>query len=495
MQKFLGSRSAKAAILASGNFLSMCANILIAAVLTRLFLKAEYATYQQTFIAFNFVVPLLTLGIPMALYFYMPQRTGAARSVLLENLIILSIGAVGFAVFIFFGGNQLLAWQFKNPELAGTLLLLVPYGFFELYSRSVGPCLMANDKVPQVAIFNVITRLVLLVFSVTAALIFGTTRAVIIAAVLASGFRMGIGMFLMLAATRDTAWRPTQTGVMQQLKYGVPLGIAGVFGTLTLTLDKFIVASICDIEDFAVYTVGAFELPVIGIVTGSVTAVLLTDLSVLFAEQRLSEATQLWGRAALKCSLLLLPLMVGMFVIAPDVITLLFSEKYADSVLPFRMYLLLLPIRIANYGSMIMAAGQSRLILLRALIAFILNAGLSILLTYYLGYVGAISATVVVMYLWSVPFNLIAISRLWGTTTAELLPWKKLASVLLISIATTPVLLANDFLSISSKLLLFSILVPIYAILVSALFVYSGLITKEFPALVVANIKKYISPN
>ena len=78
------------------------------------------------------------------------------------------------------------------------------------------------------------------------------------------------------------------------------------------------------------------EVPLIGIVTGSVTAVLLPDITRLFQEGRKAEALAIWQRSAMKTSLILIPAMWLLFFLAPEVMTVLFSSKYAESALPFR---------------------------------------------------------------------------------------------------------------------------------------------------------------
>lgn len=492
MSSVLKSRAVKAAVLALGQFTAMCTAILIGAVLTRVFSETQYAVYQKTFLAFNIVVPLLTFGIPLALYYFIPRRKDASRAVVTENLLILSAGAIGFSLFILLGGNEVMARQFQNPALASSLMWLVPFAFFELYSRSVGPCLMAHDQAHLVAIYNVVTRLFVMILGISAAFLFATTTAVIVAMVIAAGIRLLIGFALMWQATRGTRGAPTMSGVTEQLRYGIPLGIAGVFGTLTLTMDKFIVASLCSNVDFAIYAVGAFEIPLVGIITGSVTAVLLADLSTMFTENKKGEAVGMWGRAAEKVAMLLFPVMVGLFVIAPEVITLLFSEKYAKSVLPFRLYLLLVPMRIVNYGSMIMSAGRSKLILLRAAVAFALNIVLSIVLTRSLGYVGAIIATILVSYLWSVPFNLIVISRLWSTPVSRLLPWGRLAATLGLAVAACPVLLIDHLTGTSSRWLVLGVLSPLYAGLMCAALIQAGLLPHSFPRMLFRKIRQRI---
>lgn len=478
---FKRSRKFKALILASGKVIEQLVNVAIAAVLTRVFLKSEYATYRQTFLAFDMVAPLLTLGIPFALYYFMPKRKKASRAVIVENLLILLVSGLLFSSFLIIGGDRFLAWRFSNPGLRETLLYIVPFAIFELMSRTVAPCLISKDRPLTAAIFNISTRCALFFLGTGAALLFQTTTSVVIAAVLVSALRFVVGMVLVWSVTAQTDSSPNWSGVKSQLKYGVPLGVAGAFGTLTMSLDKFVVASMCDAEAFAVYTVGAFELPFTALLTSSITAVLLADLSSFHLQGKFAKGVDLWGRSAVKCSMIVLPMMAALFVLAPLLIEIVFSEKYADSVVPFRIYLLLIPIRIVNYGSMIMSAGASKLILIWTIVAFLLNLISSVVLTNFLGANGAAIATVAVTYLFVVPFNLIAISYLWKISPKRVLPWQQLGLVFAITGTGSLLFLISQTFGVGGEKIGSLFLLPLFGVAVIALFAITGLMKRHFP--------------
>ncbi len=46
-----------------------------------------------------------------------------------------------------------------------------------------------------------------------------------------------------------------------QLRYGAPLGMAMIFGMVSLTLDKILVAGICSDAEFATCVNGADQIP------------------------------------------------------------------------------------------------------------------------------------------------------------------------------------------------------------------------------------------
>src|SRR5205814_625435 len=96
----------------------------------------------------------------------------------------------------------------------------------------------------------------------------------------------------------------------KQVRFSVPLGLATLIGTVSLSLDQVLVAAACAPAAFAVYVNGAMEIPLIGMVTGSVTPVLMVDYARLYREGRLSEIIALIHRAMVKCALILFPAMV-----------------------------------------------------------------------------------------------------------------------------------------------------------------------------------------
>jgi O-antigen/teichoic acid export membrane protein len=216
----------------------------------------------------------------------------------------------------------------------------------------------------------------------------------------------------------------------EMLKYSVPLGVATMLGTMTLQLSSMIVSSMCMPEEFAVYSVGAIELPLIGIVTGSITTVILADMARLCQEGRKDEALRLFHTGALRSAAILLPATVFFWIAARPFIEGLYSARYSESVLPFRLYLLVLPIRIVTYGAALMALGKTKLVLFRSIFDFLFNGALCVILVALFGYLGGVLAMLVTLYSWTSVYNLHAIAKGFGVRFTEVLPLAKLARIL-----------------------------------------------------------------
>jgi O-antigen/teichoic acid export membrane protein len=68
------SRSGKVLALSIGSSLSMVASLIFGIVASRWLSKNDYATIRQTFLAYEFIAPVLMLGLPTALYFFFPKE-------------------------------------------------------------------------------------------------------------------------------------------------------------------------------------------------------------------------------------------------------------------------------------------------------------------------------------------------------------------------------------------------------------------------------------
>ncbi len=427
------SRTFKAAILGSGNILVKVTSLLALAILSRIFTKTEYAAYRQTLLAYFSIAPALMLGLPQALYYFIPRDREHGRRLVTSNLLLLTITGAIFTIAMWCGGNELLAKRWSNPDVARLLLIFSPYALLALPVVSIGACLAACDRIKQLAVFNVVSRVVAFGAVISLVWLFPTPAAAVTGQVVGAALIFLPAIFLMYRATSGTQWLATPDQMWQQAKYSIPLGLSSMLSTLSRNLDKLIVSSMCTPEEFAVYSNGAVELPVIATITSSVMAVLLPEFSRMFKEGQPGQIIGLWNRAMVKCALIIFPLMAFLMAMAREAMVVLFSQDYEASHIPFRIYLLLLPMRITTFGPIIMASGNSHLILISTAVSLALNLVLSIVLTYFIGYTGAVVATVTVGYVFGLPFALIVISRLCRCPLPQLLPYKQLGKIAIVS--------------------------------------------------------------
>jgi O-antigen/teichoic acid export membrane protein len=149
----------------------------------------------------------------------------------------------------------------------------------------------------------------------------------------------------------------------------------------------------------------------------------MPNMSRLCSEGKDQEALELFARAAAKASRIVMALFAFCFFFADEIIVLLFGENYQASAIPFRLYLLTLPLRMIHFQPALFAKSRNREILYGSILVLGVNALVSVPLLFWLGPNGAAWGTVAATYLAEVPFMLWRTSLAYGQTPARLLPW------------------------------------------------------------------------
>jgi O-antigen/teichoic acid export membrane protein len=488
------SRSAKVLVLSSGQALTSLVGVVSMAVLTRVFSKADYATYGQTMLAYTFAVPFVTLGLDRALYFFLPGEKDKPRTWLVENLLLLALAGGALSLFLLLGGNHLLARRLHNPDLASVVILLAPYPLFMLPASAMSACLMARNRTEQVAGFNVCSRVMMLIFVLLPVLFWQTPSAAIGGTVAGAMLMSSVAIVLMFRACPTGAWRPTWAGMKAQLWFAVPLGLATLAGTVSQTLDQALIAARCSREVFATYRVGLQEVPLVEMVTGAITAVVMVDYARYYRDNHIAGIVRLIHSAMMKSAMILLPAMVFLLCIAPDLMAFLFGAQYRESSLPFRVYLLLLPVRTITFGAVLQATGKSHHILVSAVLMLAVNAVLGWFAIGWIGPIGAVLASVAATYLACVPYMIGAIRATLGVSFRELFPWLALARLLATTIVPGIATLAVAVFLPGPPIVRLAAATVVYGGLLAAIMVWAGLIRiQEIIEMARAQVKARLS--
>jgi O-antigen/teichoic acid export membrane protein len=431
------SRGVKVIALSLGNGLAMLGSIAFGVIAARYLTKGEYATYRQTFLVYDFVSPLLLMGIPTGLYYLLPRAGDDRKGTVIDAVALLTAAGVLFALAALAGG-PLLAHQFDNPELTRTLPWLAAYAVFMLPVGAISAILVLAERVRELAIYTTLVSLITSLASITGVIASHHYELPVLAKVAAAGAAMPIGLVLMFRYFEGGYRPPSAASMKRMLRYSAPLGLAFMLGTITLKLDGIIVASLCTPEQFAIYVNGAMEIPLVGVIVGSITTVLFAEMANACAEGDKAKAIELFQSAAVQAGCILFPTLVYFALVAKPFILLLYSAEYSASVTPFLIYLAALPTRIVVYGAALMALGMSREVLIRSVFDLLFNALFCYAFVRLFGYNGAAVGLVVTLYCWTVPFNLHKIAHGYEVPQIRLLPWRDLTKVMAISLAAAP---------------------------------------------------------
>ncbi len=428
------TRTDKAAVVGLGRISESAARIIVAVVLSWALTKTVYGTYQQVWLVFFFCLPFLQSDLRGAVFYFWPKAGVEGRKELvLQNLFLhAASGLLFFAVL--FPAAPLFARAFHNESLVIPLRVFSLFPLLTLPSFTAEPVLLNAQRPVLVALAGFANRVIPFAICVIGLVAFRWSLTATFAAVV-------VGAALLLAVTtwvtlRQVAGFPFRwrwRGVIDQLKFAIPIGTSPIVAGFIRRFGQVVVAVYYDAAKYAVFFNGAFELPVFAILTLSATAVVLPEMSAHATAGRVDQMMAVWKRAVMKVAFFLLPATVFLFTYGPELILVLFSSKFRESIPIFLIMLFLLPTRIANFISPLAITKKSSAVVWGSLIALVSIVSLSFGLVHLLGLAGPAIASVLTRWIWTAYF-IVAIHRLLGVPYGKLLPWKYIGRVIAVSL-------------------------------------------------------------
>jgi O-antigen/teichoic acid export membrane protein len=150
----------------------------------------------------------------------------------------------------------------------------------------------------------------------------------------------------------------------------VPLGLSGLLLKLQTDAPHYFVAHAFGPTTYAIFAVGAFNLPLVGLLRESVGSVMLPRVSRLEQEQDNRAMVELVARVARKLALVYFPMYALLLVAGRELVVLLFTSQYAARWPIFAVYLTLVPVGVIVLDPITRAHADQRYFLLKLRLVF-----------------------------------------------------------------------------------------------------------------------------
>lgn len=403
-----------------------------AMLLSRFRTLEEYGTYSQILMVINLAVSLFTLGLPNSINYFVArtEETEERRHFLSNYYTLNTLLCVVMGVALLFL-TPCFETYFKNAYIRNLAYVFLIYPWARVVSSSIQNLLVVYHRTQLLIIFTILHSL-------------SNVLVVLLAIWMQWNFTLYMAIFIAVEALFALAvygiaynvsgrlrfsldWKLIRT----MLAFSIPIGLASVMGTLQIETDKLLIGYFFDTEQMAIYTNASKELPLSFFAT-SLTAVLLPKLTVELKNGNNEKAVRLWGDATIVSYIIICFFSIGLFTYAPDVVSLLYSEKYLPGVSVFRMYTLLSLLRCTYFGMILNATGKTKFIFYSSLLSLVLNIILNFLFYWLFGFVGPAIATVSVTVCTAV-FQLIATANELKISLRRVFPWKQLGIITLLN--------------------------------------------------------------
>ncbi|QLY39818.1 oligosaccharide flippase family protein [Hujiaoplasma nucleasis] len=426
----IGKDTAK---LSFSEIFTLTISMISAMLLSRFRTLEEYGTYSQILLITNLAMTLLMLGLPNSINYFLSRATNQfERDKFLSTYFVFST-ILGLLIgLILILSTNLIVEYFNNPMLKTFWFVLAFYPWSKLIISSVSKILIVYNSSNKLIIYKISNGIGLIFIIIIVQLLNLEFFYYMILFVFVELLFTFIVYLIVSKKIQKFHFSMEFAYLKMIFAYSVPIGLASLVGTINKQMDKLIVGRYFSVKEMAIFTNAAKELPVTFIAL-AFTSVGLPVIISFIHKNEVEKAILLWKKIIIISFLFLAYFTVGIFVFAPDVITLLYSDKYIDGVLVFRLYSLLLLMRFTYFGMILNALGKTKFILYSSIFTLVVNLILNIAFYRLFGFIGPAIATLVSVFLMQL-VQLIVTSKLTKINFSSLFPWKDMFIILVITI-------------------------------------------------------------
>ena len=460
-----------------GKIVSFVVRFSVPLILVRVFTQKDFGIYQQLLLAGNFFVPLLRMGMPQGMFFFYPNAKEKTWQLFSQNFYYsIIIGILFFPVFFFL--RDALVLLFKNQDFQNYAFLCYTYLVFFLISSMFETVLILERKSNYVFIYIFLGDTLRAILIILTAIFIRKVEFVFAMHVFYNAI-ISLGLFYYLKKSYEIKFlKDWDWGYFKkQVNYSFPLGMGDVLKSASDKINNVLLNLFLSASDFAKYKVANFRLPLINEFYASLGKVTRPQIATYYHNRENEKARILWHKQMSKFIIVTLPLVVFSFVMAEEIITFLYTDKYKESVNVFRVLLFVFLLQASSWGTITKGYNATKFILFSNIISMVagLFTGFFAIRSY--GLYGAAVAAVLTLAI-DVILQLLKSKSLLKLSYKTFLPWKTIFYSFFITIIASIPLIFISQLEIS-KLLRIIFSGVIFFPIVFILFCKSSLIEKN----------------
>ena len=391
-------------------------------LLSRFRTLGEYGTYSQMYLIAGILSPILMMGIPASLSYFLARASDDSekREVLSQNLISVTVlGIFTFSVIVL--SRNFLESYFSNPMLGSMIVIIALFPWSRTISDTMQHILVIYNKSAGFLFYKISHSLMIL-------------AAVVIAVSMKLDFTIYMTIFISVETvyavlvyiisarvSGGLKWYFSMPLMKKILAYSIPIGLSGAISSLNRHIDELVIGRFFSTEDLAVYVNSARELPLrlLGI---SIATAMVPRFILMVKENNMKGAVMLWKESIKLSYVFMCFFSTVLIVYAPEIISILYSAKYLPGVTVFRIYAIIMLMSVTHFYMVISSLGKTKYILYTTVGTILLNVVLSILFYRLLGFVGPAVATLISFLVFRFSQLIISV-KLSDIGFSEIMPW------------------------------------------------------------------------
>ena len=396
-KKLQWGTSGDAVLLMFIKLVTMALGLTVTRLLSQYLSYHDYGTYSQILLVVTTVASVTILGmVDGTNFFYCRETDPQKREGYVSTIFTLQCmvsAAAGCVVMLL---STPLCTHFDNPDVAKLLIFaaVLPLlqnliSMLQVLVVSVGKARMLAARNFLVSVLRLLVVLVVITYVRNVAVVLLMTVILDVGQIL---------IFWLMLRKNGCPMRLRAVNFRlfgEIFRYCAPMAVFTVISTLNRDLDKYLVGMVTDTETLAVYANASKVLP-FDIIMASFTTVLIPEITRRVAAGQKESTISLY-KAFLELTYIATGILCcAALAAAPQLMQLLYSEKYLSGLTVFILYILVDLLRFTNITLILCVAGKTRSLMFLSFGTLATNAVLNVVLYNWMGLPGPALATLLV---------------------------------------------------------------------------------------------------
>lgn len=344
-----------------GQLLTFAISFVTAPILARYFDKVEYGTYKQILYVYASLQGVFTMGLPMVFAYFIPKLNKGQQKTLVNKLtyVFVFIGFI-FSLTLYLS-SDLIAKLLNNQELSVGLKIFSPFPLFTLPAMGVEGIYTAIRRTKSIAIYHIFSKAMMFLCIVLPVTCFNTGyKEAIIGWGIASFLTFLIAMYMKKKPYVDVDAEKISNMYKDIFSYSLPLVGSFMAGFFITSADQFFVSRYFGTQEFAIFSNGCFNIPIIGMIAASCKSILLPLFSKAATNNKFDDILVTYSNSVNKSATLILPVILFCICFSTEIISVIFGEEYSVSGRYFRVFIIRDIFEIFPYFAVLMGLGYTK---------------------------------------------------------------------------------------------------------------------------------------
>ena len=416
-----GGLRRSAAMLALAGGVEFGLQLALPIILVRYLDETAFGEYRMLWLLANTVMAIAPAFMPQSLFYFLPRGAPHDRGMLIGNVLLYMGAAACVTAIVTSGANPWLheavriVFIHTHGMSAVFLALWVLASTLDVLPTAEGR--MAWQARAMIGMALARTALLALAALATANIVWVGVAMVCVATI-----KVGLLIFYVFPLMRAGQIGWDRARLKQQFVYAIPFALGNAFFQLRGQADQWVVITMLSPAMYATFSIASVVQPVAALIRQPVSNAMMSRLNAARTRGDHAEIQSLILKSNGATALLLVPIIGGLLVAAPEIVNIIYTNRYQQTAAIMQVYLVGMLTNIYAVGHVLTALDKGTFAAVNSACSLLLSIVFSIIGIHYFGLSGAAIGGVLSLALGEL-WALRVVSTALAAPMRHLVPW------------------------------------------------------------------------